>query len=144
MWFHPSYHHTGASPLPLDVWYLLFGGIQHCLFNGCSAESYNFGVLTAEDECISFYSAILPEETADHDRSHEIKRCLLLGRKAMTKIDSILKSRYITMPMKVCLVIGMVFPLVMYGCETWTIKKSEHQRIDVFELCCWRRLLRVP
>ena len=93
---------------------------------------------------MSGYLSILPKETADHDHSHEIKRCLLLGRKAMTKIDSILKSRYITMPMKVCLVIGMVFPLVMYGCESWTIKKSEHPRINVFELCCWRRLLRVP
>ena len=82
--------------------------------------------------------------TADRDCSHEIKRCLLLGRKAMTKIDSILKGRDITMPMNVCLVIGMIFSVVMYGCESWTIKKSERQRIDAFELWCWRRLLRVP
>ena len=82
--------------------------------------------------------------TADGDCSHEIKRCLLLGRKAMTKLDSILKSRDITLLTKVCLVKAMVFPVVMYGCESWTIKKAEHQRIDAFELWCWRRLLRVP
>ena len=83
--------------------------------------------------------------TADGDCSHEIKRRLLLGRKAMTNIDtSILKSRDITWPTKVCLVKAMVFPVVMYGCESWTIKKAEHQRIDAFELWCWRRLLRVP
>ena len=76
--------------------------------------------------------------------SHEIKRCLLLGRKAMTNLDSILKSRDITLPTKVRLVKAMVFPVVMYGCESWTIKKAEHQRIDAFELWCWRRLLRVP
>ena len=82
--------------------------------------------------------------TADGDCSHEIQRCLLLGRKAMTNLDSILKSRDITLPTKVCLVKAMVFPVVMYGCESWTIKKAECQRIDVFELWCWRRLLRVP
>ena len=71
-------------------------------------------------------------------------RCLLLGRKVMTNLDSILKSRNITLPTKVCLVKAMVFPVVMYGCESWTVKKSEHQRIDAFELWCWRRLLRVP
>ena len=82
--------------------------------------------------------------TADGDCSHEIKRCLLLGRKAMTNLDSILKSRDITLPTKVHLVKVMVFPVVMYGRESWTIKKAEHQRIDGFELWCWRRLLRVP
>ena len=82
--------------------------------------------------------------TADGDCSHEIKRCLLLGRKVMTNLDSILKSRDITLPTKVCLVKAMVFPVVMYGCETWTIKKAERQRIDAFELCRWRRLLRGP
>ena len=81
--------------------------------------------------------------TADGDCSHEIRRCLLLGRKAMTNLDSILKSRDITSPTKVHLIKAMVFPVVMYGCESWTIKKAEHQRIDVFELWCWRRLLRV-
>ena len=82
--------------------------------------------------------------TADGDCSHEIKRRFLLGRKVMTILDSLLKSRGITLPTKVCLVKTMVFPVVMYGCESWTIKKSEHQRIDTFELWCWRRLLRVP
>ena len=81
---------------------------------------------------------------ADGDRSHEIKRCLLLGRKVMTNLDSILKSRDIPLPTKVCLVKAMVFPVVMYGCESWTIKKTEHQRMGAFELWCWRRLLRVP
>ena len=82
--------------------------------------------------------------TADVDCSHEIKRRLLLGRKVMTNLDSILKSRDITLPTKTCLVQAMVFPVVMYGCESWTIKKAEHRRIDAFELWCWRRLLRVP
>ena len=82
--------------------------------------------------------------TADGDCSHEIKRRLLLGRKAKTNLDSILKSRDITLPTKVHLVKDMVFPVVMYGCESWTIKKAERQRIDAFELWCWRRLLRVP
>ena len=81
--------------------------------------------------------------TTDGDCSHEIKRCLFLGRKAMTNLESILKSRGITLPTKVHLVKVMVFSVVMYGCETWTIKKAEHQRIDAFELWCWRRLLRV-
>ena len=82
--------------------------------------------------------------TADGDCSHEIKRRLLLGRKVMTNLDSILKSRDITLPTKICLVKAMVFPVAMYGCESWTVKKAEHQRIDAFELWCWRRLLRVP
>ena len=82
--------------------------------------------------------------TADGDCSHEIKRHLLLGRKVMTNLDIIFKSRDITLPAKVCLVKAMVFPVVMYGCESWTVKKAECQRIDAFELWCWRRLLRVP
>ena len=82
--------------------------------------------------------------TTDDDCSHEIKRHLLLGGKVMTKLDSILKSRNITLPTKVRLVKAMVFPVVMYGCESWTVKKAEQQRIDAFELWCWRRLLRVP
>ena len=82
--------------------------------------------------------------TADGDCSQDIKRCLLLERKAMTILDSILKSRDITLPTKVHPVKAMVFPVVMYGCESWTITKAEHQRIDAFELWCWRRLLRVP
>ena len=82
--------------------------------------------------------------TAVGDCSHEIKRHLLLGRKVMTNLDSIFKSRDITLPIKVCLVKAMVFPVVMYGCESWTVKKAECQRIDPFDLWCWRRLLRVP
>ena len=82
--------------------------------------------------------------TADSDCSHEIKRCLLLGRKVMTNLDSILENRDITLPTKIRLVRAMVFPVVMYGCESWTIKKAEHGRIDAFGLWCWRRLLRVP
>ena len=84
------------------------------------------------------------QNTADGYCSHEIKRCLFLGRKAMTNLDSILKIRDIALPTKVCLVKAMVFPVVMYGCESWTIKKAEHWRIDAFELWCWRRCLRVP
>ena len=82
--------------------------------------------------------------TADGDRNHEIKRSLLLGRKAMTNLDSILESRDITLPTKAHIVKAMVFPVVMYGCESWTVKKAEWWRIDAFELWCWRRLLRVP
>ena len=82
--------------------------------------------------------------TADGGCSHEIKRCLLLGRKVMTNLDSIFKSRDITLPTKVCVVKAIVFPVVMYGCESWTVKTAESQRIDAFELWCWRRLLRVP
>ena len=82
--------------------------------------------------------------TVDGDYSHEIKRCLLIGRKALTTLDNILKRGDITLPTKICLFKAMVFPLVMYGCKSWTIKKAECQRIDAFELWCWRRLLRVP
>ena len=82
--------------------------------------------------------------TADGDCSHEIKRHMFLGRKVMTNLDSILKSRHIRLPTKVRLVKAMVFPVVMYGCESWTVKEAEHRRIDAFELWCWRRLLRVP
>ena len=81
--------------------------------------------------------------TADGDCSHEVKTCLLLGRKVMTNLGSVLKSRDITLPTKICLAKAIVFPVVMYGCESWTIKKAECRRIDVFELWCWRRLLRV-
>ena len=82
--------------------------------------------------------------TADGDRSHEIKRHLFIGRKVMTNLDSILESRDVTLPTKIHVVKAMGFPVFMYGCESWTIKKAEHQRIDAFELWCWRRLLRVP
>ena len=95
-------------------------------------------------ETVSDFIFLGSKITADDDCSHEFKRHLLLGRKVMTNLDSILKSRDTTLPTKVCLVKAMVFPVVMYGCESWTIKKAEHQRIDGFELWCWRRLLRVP
>ena len=94
-------------------------------------------------ETVTDFIFLGPQITADGDCSHEIKRYLLLGRKAVTNLDSILQSRDITLPTKVCLVKAMVFPAVMYGYESWTIKKAEHRRIDAFELCCWRRLLRV-
>ena len=95
-------------------------------------------------ETVSDFIFLGSKITSDGVCSHENKRCLLLGRTAMTNLDSILKSRDITLPAKVHLVKTMVFPVVMYGCESWTIKKAKHQRIDAFELWCWRRLLRVP
>ncbi|MES7505548.1 hypothetical protein U6O33_12220 [Cutibacterium acnes] len=95
-------------------------------------------------ETVSDFIFLVSKITADGDCSHEIKRHLLLGRKVMTNLDSIFKSRDITLPTKVRLVRAMVFPVVMYGCESWSLKKAERQRIDAFELWCWRRLLRVP
>ena len=95
-------------------------------------------------ETVSDFIFLGSRITADDDCSHEIKRCLLLRRKVMTNLDGVLKSRDITLPTKVCLVKAMAFPEVMYGCESWTLKKAERRRIDAFELWCWRRLLRVP
>ena len=95
-------------------------------------------------ETVADFSYLGSKITADGDCSHEIKRRLLLGKKVMTDLDSILKRRDITLPTKICLVKAMVFPVVMYGCESWTVKKAEHRRIDGFDLWCWRRLLRVP
>ena len=95
-------------------------------------------------ETVSDFIFLGSKITADGDCSHEIKRCLLLGKKAMSKLESILKNKDITLPTKVHLVKAMVFPVVMYGCESWTVKKTERRRIDAFELCCWRILLRVP
>ena len=97
-----------------------------------------------DGETVSDFIILGSKITADGDCSHEIKRCLLLGRKVMTNLDSILKSRDIILPTKVCLVKAMVFPVVIYGCESWTVKKAERRRIDAFELWCWRRLLQVP
>ena len=97
-----------------------------------------------DGETVALFTFLGSKMTADGDCSHEIKRCLLLGRKVMTNLDSILKSRDITLSTNVRLVKAMVFPVVMYGCESWTIKKAECRRIDAFELWCWRRLLRVP
>ena len=95
-------------------------------------------------ETVSDFTFLGSKITADGDCSHEIKRLLLLGRKVMTKLDSMFKIRDITLPTKVILVKAMVFHVVMYGCESWTVKRVEHQRIDAFELWCWRRLLSVP
>ena len=95
-------------------------------------------------EIVSDFIFLGSDITADGDHSHEIKRHLLLGRKVMTNLDSIFKNRDITLPTKVCLVEAMVFPVSTYGCESWTMKKAKHLRIDAFELWCWRRLLRVP
>ena len=95
-------------------------------------------------QCQTLFFFFGSKITADGDCSHEIKRCLLLGSKVMTNLDSIFKSRDITLPTKVRLVKAMVFPVLMYGCENWTIKEAEHRRTDGFELWCWRRLLRVP
>ena len=95
-------------------------------------------------ETVSDFIFLGPKITADGDCSHEIKRRLLLGRKVVTNLNSILKSRDITLLTKVCLVKAMFFPVVMYGCESWTVKKAERRRIDAFELWCWRKLLRVP
>ena len=108
----------------------------------CPIISWQIDRETMETETDFIF--LLSKISADGDYSLEIKRHLLLGRKAMTNWDSILKSRDITLPTKVCLVKAMVFPVVMYGCESWTIKKAEHRRTDAFELWCWRRLLRVP
>jgi len=98
----------------------------------------------AKVETVTDFIFLGSKITADGDCNHEIRRHLLLGRKAMTNLDSMLKSRDITLPTKVCLVKAMVFPVVMYGCDSWTIKEAECQRTDAFELWCWRRLLRVP
>ena len=95
-------------------------------------------------ETVADFIFLVSTITSDSDCSHEMKRCLVHGRKVMTNLDSILKIKDITLPTKICLFKAMVFPLVMYGCESWIIKKAAHQRIDAFELWCWRRLLRVP
>ena len=126
--------------------------LSPCLFNfyaeyimrNAGLEDTQAGIKIAGRNINNFRCADGSKITADGDCSHEIKRRLLLGRKVMTNIDSIFKSRDITLPTKVHLVKAMVFPVVMYGCESWTMKKAEHQRIDAFELWCWRRLLRVP
>ena len=97
-----------------------------------------------EKEIVTDFLFLSSQITADSDYSHEIRRWLLLGRKTMTNLDSVLKSRDITLPTKVHIVKAMVFPVVMYSCESWTVKQAEHQRIDAFKLWCWRRLLKVP
>ena len=111
---------------------------------GSQRAGYDWATDGETVETVSDFIFLGPKITADGDCSHEIKRCLLLGRKVMTNLDSIFQSRDITLPTKVHLVKAMVFPVVMYGCESWTVKKAEHRRVDAFELWCWRRLLRVP
>ena len=106
----------------------------------CGLFSFTWEIDGETVETVSDFILGGSKITADGDCSHEIKRCLLLERKVMTNLDSILKSRDITLPIKVRLVKAMVFPVVMYGCESWTVKKAERQRIDAFELWCWRRL----
>ena len=116
----------------------------HALFQGIYLTRDSTCISDGETmETVTDFIFLGSKITADGDCSHEIKRHLLLGRKAMTSLDSILKSRDITLPTKVCLVKITVFPIVMTGCESWTIKKAEHLRTDAFELWCWRRLLRV-
>ena len=109
-----------------------------------SGSITSWQIVEEKVETVTYFILLGSQITADGDYSHEIKRCLLLGRKAMTNLDSILKSRDITLPTQVHVVKAMVYPVVMYGCESWTIKKAEHRRMDTFELWCWRRLLRVP
>ena len=110
-----------------------------------ASDSITSGQIDGETvETVAHFIFLGSKITADGDCSHEIKRCLLLGRKVMTNLDSILKSRDVTLSTNVCLLKAMVFPVVMYGCESLTVNKSEHQRNDAFELWCWRRLLRVP
>ena len=115
---------------------------RSCLLNSSKSwQLFNTLEQTLQKNLIQLFLLVL---AADGDCSHEIKRPLLLGRKVMTNLDSTFKSREITLPIKVCLVKAMVFPVVLYGRESWTVKKAQHRRIDAFELWCWRRLLRVP
>ena len=116
---------------------------MYCLFNFQNQCTSSFDILLTV-ETVADFIFLSSKITADGNCNHEIKRCLLLGRKVMTRLDSILKRRDNTFPTKVCLVKVMVFPVVMYGCESWTVKKAECQRIDASELWYWRRLLRVP
>ena len=126
--------------------------LEHCTYKKLKCNWFMFAELYMTNweidgetgETVSDFIFGGSKITADGDCSHEIKSRLLLGRKVMTNLDSILKSRDVTLPTRVCLVKAMVFPVVMYGCESWTVKKAEHWRIDAFELWCWRRLLRVP
>ena len=128
----------GITETPFCV---VLGIIEHCPRVG-PITSWEIDGETVET--VADFMFLGSKITADGDCSHEIKRHLLLGRKVMTNLDSTFKSRDITLPTKVRLVKAMVFPVVMYGCESWTVKKAERQRLDAFELWCWRRLLRVP
>ena len=128
---------------PLTSWQIEREKVESCdRFSSLGLWSHHF--MAYRWETMTDFIFLGSKITADGDCSHEIERCLLLGRKAMTNLDSILKSRDITLPTKVHLVKALVFPVVMYGCESWTVRKAERQRIDAFELWCWKRLLRVP
>ena len=118
---------------------------QHSKSKDHGIWSHHFSRIDGETmETVRYFIFLGSKITADSDCSHKIKRCLFFGRKAMTNLDSILKTRDITLPIKVHLVKAMVFPVVTYGCESWSIKKAEHRTTDAFELWCWRRLLKVP
>ena len=134
-------------PLPRDfslyVWRVFYLFI-HCHIPMASGSITSWQIDGETEETVADFIFLGSKITADGDCSQEIKRCLLLGRKVMTNLDSILKSRVITLSTKVHLVKAMVFPVVMYGCESWTTKQAERRKIDAFELWCWRRLLRVP
>ena len=134
-------------PLPRDfslyVWRVFYLFI-HCHIPMASGSITSWQIDGETVETVADFIFLGSKITADGDCSQEIKRCLLLGRKVMTNLDSILKSRVITLSTKDHLVKAMVFPVVMYGCESWTIKQAERRKIDAFELWCWRRLLRVP
>ena len=132
----------GNTGIPVaDSFRYLAKLIQHCKSTMASGLTTSWQI---DGETVSDFIFLGSRITADGDCSHEIKRYLLLGRKVMTNLDSIFKSRDVTLTTKVHLVKAMVFPVVMYGCESWTVKKAEHRRIDAFEVWCWRRLLRVP
>ena len=142
MWFHPSYHLSGSSPLPLDMRYILKVTLA---LHGCHSSTYSLaGASLSLDMGYSPHSHSSATQPTLQCCSHEIKRRLLLGRKVMINLDSILKSGDVTLPTKVHLVKATIFPVVMYACESWTIKKAEHWKIEDFELWCWRSLLRVP
>ena len=143
------YSHPSGGPMScvyhiLLLLFFFFSKTALALFSSCSMHLRFISIDGETVETVSDFILGGSKITADGDCSHEIKRRLLPGRKVTTNLDSILKSRHITLPTKVRLVKAMVFPVVMYGCESWTVKKAECRRIDAFELWCWRRLLRVP
>ena len=146
-WHHPYGRKWRGTQKPLDE---SESGVKKLKLNIQKTKIMASGPITSWEidgdtvETVSDFIFLGSQITADGDCSHEIKRHLLLGRKVMTNLDRILKSRDITLPTNVRLVKSMVFPVVMYGCESWTVKKAERRRIDAFELWCWRRLLRVP
>ena len=147
-WHHPYGRKWRRTKEPLDQsekrkWKSWLKAQHSEILNHGTWPIYSWEIDGETVEIVSDFIVLGSKITADGDCSHEIKRCLLLGRKFMTNLDSIFKSRGISLPSKVCLVKAMVFPVVMYGCESWTVKKAECQRINAFEMWCWRRHLRV-